>query len=239
MTMPNDPTAPVPVSPQPGGDPTMPVTPSSGAPTVAAQPGYGAGPGGRSPGGGGTGRGGGANGDPNGFDMSKLWWILLLILIFGILIGVIVALLSGGDAKKSSTTRRSTTTSSSTSTSTSTSSTSSTTTTTTASGPQVQQFTVNQNPVTCPNASATVQVTLVWSTQNANSATISIDNPNGPYGTYGPTGQQQVPFTCSVVPIKHTYYLSANGTNNQKVQKSIVVTGNVAVASSTTSSTML
>lgn len=233
MTMPNDPTAPVPVSPPPGGQPTMPVTPSGGDATIPAQPGYGGGAGN-----GGTGAGGAGGTGGDGFDMAKIWWILLIILILGVLIGVLIALLSGGDEKKASPTRRSTTTSSSTSTSTS-SSTSSTTSTTTASGPQVQQFTVNQNPVTCPNASATLNITLVWSTQNAASATISIDNPNGPYGTYQPTGQQQVPFTCSVVPIKHTYYLTANGTNGQKVQKSIVVNGSVApsTSSSTTSTT--
>ena len=234
MTMPNDPTVPVPVATPPGGAPTMPVPTSSGVPTVASQPGYG---GGAGPGGGG-GAGSGQH-DDDGFDLSKVWWILLIILIVGILIGVLIALLSGGDDKQGSTTRRSTTTSSSTSTSTST--TSSTTTTTTASGPQVQQFTVNQNPVSCPNAGSTINVTLVWSTQNTSNVTISIDNPNGPYGTYQPTGQQQVPFTCSVVPIKHTYYLTANGANNQKVQKSIVVNGSVVPtsSSSSTTSTML
>ena len=230
MTMPNDPTVPVPVATPPGGAPTMPVPTSSGVPTVASQPGYG---GGAGPGGGG-GAGSGQH-DDDGFDLSKVWWILLIILIVGILIGVLIALLSGGDDKQGSTTRRSTTTSSSTSTSTST--TSSTTTTTTASGPQVQQFTVNQNPVSCPNAGSTINVTLVWSTQNTSNVTISIDNPNGPYGTYQPTGQQQVPFTCSVVPIKHTYYLTANGANNQKVQKSIVVNGSVAPTSSSSSTT--
>ncbi len=231
MTMPNDPTVPVPVATPPGGAPTMPVPTSSGVPTVASQPGYG---GGAGPGGGG-GAGSGQH-DDDGFDLSKVWWILLIILIVGILIGVLIALLSGGDDKQGSTTRRSTTTSSSTSTSTSTTS-STTTTTTTASGPQVQQFTVNQNPVSCPNAGSTINVTLVWSTQNTSNVTISIDNPNGPYGTYQPTGQQQVPFTCSVVPIKHTYYLTANGANNQKVQKSIVVNGSVAPTSSSSSTT--
>lgn len=211
----------------------MPVTPAGGDATLPAQTGYAGGPGASGSGGSGAG-GSGAGGD--GFDMGKIWWILLIILIVGILIGVLIALLSGGDDENASKTRRSTTTSSSTSTSTS--STSSTTTTTTASGPQVQQFTVSQNPVSCPNAGATVDVTLVWSTQNASSVTISIDNPNGPYGTYQPTGQQQVPFTCSVVPIKHTYYLAANGANNQKVQKSIVVNGSVApVSTSSTTST--
>jgi len=167
--------------------------------------------------------------------MAKVWWILIFVLILGVLIGVLVAVVSGGDGKKASSTRRSTTTSSSSSTSTS--STSSTTTTTTASGPQVQQFTVNQNPVSCPNTGATVNVTLVWSTQNTSNVTIAIDNPNGPYGTYQPTGQQQVPFTCSVVPLKHTYYLIANGTSGQKQQKSIVVNGSVSATSSSSSST--
>lgn len=236
MTMPNDPTAPVPVTPPPGGEPTMPVTPAGGDATLPAQPGYAGGP--DAAGSGGRGAGGSGAGGDEGFDMGKIWWILLIILIIGILIGVLIALLSGGDDENASKTRRSTTTSSSTST-TSTTSTSSTTATTTASGPQVQQFTVSQNPVSCPNASATVDVTLVWSTQNTSNVTISIDNPNGPYGTYQPTGQQQVPFTCSVTPLKHTYYLTANGANNQKVQKSIVVNGSIAPAStsSTTSTT--
>ncbi|MFO7590967.1 MAG: hypothetical protein R6X23_08720 [Acidimicrobiia bacterium] len=239
MTMPNDPTAPVPVTPPPGGEPTMPVTPAGGDATLPAQPGYAGGP--DAAGSGGRGAGGSGAGGDEGFDMGKIWWILLIILIIGILIGVLIALLSGGDDENASKTRRSTTTSSSTSTTstTSTSPTSSTTATTTASGPQVQQFTVSQNPVSCPNASATVNVTLVWSTQNTSNVTISIDNPNGPYGTYQPTGQQQVPFTCSVTPVKHTYYLTANGANNQKVQKSIVVNGSIAPAStsSTTSTT--
>ena len=233
MTMPNDPTAPVPVPPTPGGEPTMPVTPSSGAPTVAAQSGYTGGPGGAGPGGTGT----GGNGCDDGFDPSKLWWILLIVLIFGILIGVVIALLSGGDGKKGSKTRRSTTTSSSTSTSTSSTSSTTTTTTTSASGPKVQQFTVNQNPVNCPNASATVNVTLVWSTQNTSNVTIAIDNPNISAGTYQPTNQQQVEFACNAVPLTHTYYLIANGANNQKVQKSIVVNGSVAASSSSSSST--
>lgn len=234
MTMPNDPTAPVPVTPPPGGEPTMPVTPTGGDATLPARTGYTGGPG--APGSGGRGAGGSGNGDDEGFDMGKIWWILLIILILGILIGVLIALLSGGDDKNASKTRRSTTTSSSTSSSTSSTS-SSTTTTTTASGPQVQQFTVSQNPISCPNASATVDITLVWSTQNTSNVTIAIDNPNGPYGTYQPTGQQQVPFTCSVVPVKHTYYLIANGANNQKVQKMIVVNGSIAPASTTTSTT--
>ena len=233
MTMPNDPTAPVPVNLPPGGDPTMPVTPGSGDATMAVQ----------SSGAGGGARGGpprrGASGGGNGSDNSRIWMFALAFVIGGVLIGGCAALVFGGNDDSGKNASGVTTTSSSTSTSTSTS-TSSTTTTTLASGPQVQQFTVSQNPVSCPNAGSTVNITLVWSTQNAQSVTISIDNPNGPYGTYGPTSQQQVPFACSVNPIKHTYYLTANGSNNQKVQKQIVVTGNVpttTTASSTTTTT--
>jgi hypothetical protein len=77
---------------------------------------------------------------------------------------------------------------------------------------------------------------LTWSTQNAQSATISIDNPNGPYGTYGPSGQQQVPFACGGNAVQHTYYLTANGTGGQKATKSLDVNG-TAPPSTTTSTT--
>ena len=94
---------------------------------------------------------------------------------------------------------------------------------------------MNQNPVNCPN-NGTVNIVLTWATQNAQSATISIDNPNGPYGMYGPSGQQQVPFACSVNPLEHTYYLTANGSGGQKNTKSLDVNGNSPP--STTTSTI-
>jgi hypothetical protein len=66
-----------------------------------------------------------------------------------------------------------------------------------------------------------VNINLVWATTNASGVTISIDGP--PYGSYGPTDNKQFPFSCPAG--QHTYLLTANGQNGQKVQKQIVVTG--------------
>jgi len=234
MTIPQnpDPTMPVPQSGPPmGGDPTVPVAPGAGDATVPVQPGYG----------GGTGGPGGPEApigpEDDGADKKKLWLIAGAVLVLGLLFGVIIALVASGGGDETATTS---TSSSSTSTSSSSTTSSSLATTTTAAttpqGPQVNQFTVSQNPVSCPGTS---NVVLTWTTQNAQSVTISIDNPNGPFGTYGPSGQQQVPFACGAGPgaTQHTYYLTANGANNQKVNKQIQVTGNFPPATTTTSTT--
>jgi hypothetical protein len=233
MTIPQnpDPTMPVPQSGAPlGGDPTVPVTPGAGDATVPVQAGSGAGTGGP-----------GAPGGPiepedDGEDKKKLWLIAGGVLVLGLIVGVIVALLAsgGGNDETASTSSSSSSTSSSSTTSSSLATT--TTAATTPQGPQVNQFTVSQNPVSCPGTS---NIVLTWSTQNSQSVTISIDNPNGPYGTYGPSSQQQVPFACGggPGPAQHTYFLAANGANNQKATKQIQVTGNFPPATTTSSTT--
>jgi hypothetical protein len=144
------------------------------------------------------------------------------VLVLGLLVGVLIAVLasSGGDDDTTTTT----TTSSST-TSSSTTSTSSTTTTTTAASPQILQLNAAPNPYQCPGT-GTIQIN--WSTANTTGVTISIDG-GGVYGTYGPTGNAQVPFACP--DTQHTYVLTANGTNGQNPQKTLVVQ---AIAAPTT-----
>jgi hypothetical protein len=235
MTVPPepDPTMPVPT----GGEPTMPVPPTAppvgGDATIPAQ--------------GATFGGGGGPGGPTdeGYDDEgdnrRLWLIAGGILVLGLIVGIIIAVLasSGGDDSGTSTT---TTSSSTTSTSTSSSTTSTTVPATTTTpptspaAPQITQFTVNQNQVSCPS---TTQIMLTWSTQNAQSVTVSIDNPNGPFGNYGPTDTEQFPFACGGGPgnVQHTYYLRANGTGGQNTQKQIVVTGTFPPPTSTTSTT--
>jgi hypothetical protein len=236
MTYPQnpDPTMPVPQQgPPPGGDATVPVqSGGAGDPTVPVQPGYGGA-------GGGPGEPGGPVGpdDDESADRRKLWLIAGGVLVLGLIVGVIIALLAsgGGDGSTDSTSTSSSSSSTSTSSTTSSSSTS-TTAATTPAGPQINQYTVSQNPVSCPGTS---NIVLTWATQNTQSVTISIDNPNGPYGTYGPSGQQQVPFACGggPGPVQHIYYLQASGANNQKTTKQIQVTGNFPPATSTTSTT--
>ena len=221
-------------------DPTMPVPqsgplPGGGDATIPVQSGYG----------GGTGDGTGGPGVPGGpvgpdggdADRGKLWLIAGGVLVLGLIVGGLIAVLASGSGDDQ--TASTSTSSSSSSTSSSTTSSSSATTTTAATtpqGPQINQFTVSQNPVSCPGTS---NVVLTWTTQNAQSVTISIDNPNGPFGTYGPSGQQQVPFACGggPSPAQHTYYLAANGANNLKTTKQIQVIGNFPPATTTTSTT--
>jgi hypothetical protein len=66
---------------------------------------------------------------------------------------------------------------------------------------------------------------------------VSIDNPNAPFGNYGPTGTEQFPFDCGNGPgsVDHTYYLRANGAGGQTTQKQVTVTGNTPPSSSTSS----
>lgn len=230
MTYPQnpDPTMPVPqTGPPMGGDPTIPVAPGAGDPTVPVQPGYG-------------GAGGGTGGptapvgpEDDGEDRRKLWLIAGGVLVLGLIVGIIIALVaSGGGDDETASTSTSSSSSSTSSSSTSSSTSTSTTAATTPAGPQINQFTVSQNPVSCPG---TVNVTLTWSTQNAQSVTISIDG-GGPFGTYSPSGQQQVPFGCGVGPnpTQHTYSLQASGANNQKTTKQIQVTGNFPPVTTTT-----
>ena len=207
-----DATRPIPTG---GGEPTIPAQGGLGDPTIpVTRPEYG-GPGG--PGGGGPG-GGGWDGDDEEGDRRKFWMIAGGVLVLGLLVGALVAILlssGGGDDTASTTTSSST----STSTSTSTSVPATTTPTTTAAGPQILQFAANPSPYQCPGSG---NIQLTWATQNTSGVTISIDSPN-PYGNYQSTGNQSVPFSCP--SNQHTYVLTANGTNGQSTQKTLIVQG--------------
>src|SRR4029450_10465985 len=187
--------------------------------------------------GGGTGGPGGPGEDEyEEGDNRRLWLIAGAILVLGLIIGIIIAVAASGSDDDSTTT---TTSSSSSSTSTSTTTTLPVTTTapptTAPAAPSITQFTVGQNPVSCPN---TDQVTLSWVTQNTSGVTVSIDNPNNAFGNYGPTATEPFPFECGngPGPVQHTYYLRATGAGGQTTQKQLTVTGNFS-QSSTTSTT--
>ncbi|MBM3659066.1 MAG: hypothetical protein FJW95_06125 [Actinobacteria bacterium] len=226
-----EPAAPEPAAPEPTGteslpgayDPTIAVPPV-GPPDEPGDP-YGPPPG----------------GDDEEPDNRKLLWGILAAVAV-ILIGIVAALLlTGGDGdneKADSTTTTSTTAAPSTSTSVAPSTTtSSTTTTPTTPGttapnaPVISAFTATPNPFPCASANDSGQLTLTWSTQNATGVTISVDGP-GIFGSYGPSGQQQVPFAgCNS---SHTYTLTAKGAGNQQVQQTITVQPKITPATTTT-----
>jgi hypothetical protein len=221
----------------PGGDDRTIRSPSSaglGGPgdrTVPVRPG--------APGGGGdptipADRGGTGGGPPTGGSDAageeapdrRLGLLLGGIALAGVLLGALVALLVGGGSGSSAT--ASSTTSSSSTTTSSTTSTSTTSTTAPAGPPQVIQFQANQSNPPC-TASTNIQVT--WSTQNAPTVTLAVDG--GTVGVFGPTGSHLVAFSCP--PASHSYKLTANGANGQKDSKTIVVT--TVIPPTTTSST--
>jgi hypothetical protein len=223
-----DPTMQVPT----GGEPTMPVPPDTGDATIPVQgETFGGGTGG--PGG----PGGPTDQDYEEGDNRRLWLIAGGILALGLIVGIIIAVAASGGGDDTATT---TTSSSSTTTSSTTTTTLPVTTTTPPTtlvpAPTINQFTANQNPVSCPS---TTKVSLTWATTNAQGVTVSIDDPNGPFGNYGADGTQSFPFACGNGPgsVQHTYFLRANGAGGQNTQKQIVVTGNSPPPASTTSST--
>ena len=61
--------------------------------------------------------------------------------------------------------------------------------------------------------------TASWSTANAVKVTISIDGP-GVYKTYGPTGSDSLPFSCST---PHTFLLTAYAHDGSSVSHSITL----------------
>ncbi len=214
-----DPTVPIPPVGEPesfaSGDPTVAVPVATGGPPRSGAPGGGA-PGGPQRGG----TGGKAD------DNRKWWWIVGVVIAL-IIIAIIIVLVTSGDSDKSTSSSTSST-SSTTTTAPNVSTTAPATTTTAASVPQILQFSASPNPVACPDAAASVQVTLTWSSQSASSATVSIDNPSSSVGTYGPSGQQPFTFACGASPLQHTYYLQVSGSGGQTSQRSILVDGNIS-----------
>lgn len=164
----------------------------------------------------------GPGGEGEGSDPRKwLWGALAAAGV--IVLGVVVALLlSGGNDSddKAASSTSSSAVSTSTSTSTSAPSTTSTTPGTTAPGaPVIGAFTASPSPFPCTPPTGG-QITLTWSTSNATGVNVSIDGP-GVFASYGPQGQQAVPFAgCSSA---HTYTLTAKGSGGQQVQQTITV----------------
>jgi hypothetical protein len=224
-TPPPEPTMPIPT----GGEPTMPVPPGGGDATIPTQ--------GETFGGGPGGPGGPGEDEFEEGDNRRLWLIAGGILVLGLIIGVIIAVAASGSDDGTTTTTTSSTTTSSSTTTTTAATTTTTPPTTAAPAPVITQFTVGQNPVSCPQTS---QVSLSWVTQNTTGVTISIDNPNGPFGNFGPTDTQKVPFACGngPGPVQHTYYLTANGAGGQTTQKQVTVTGNFSGTSSSSNLTV-
>ena len=102
-----------------------------------------------------------------------------------------------------------------------------TTTTTTAPAPQVTSVSA-PSTWTCgggPNSPPNTQLTLNWNTSNAQSVTVSIDDPNGTYQSGLPAnGSLQVPAPCAQGE-KQTYYVTAIGAGGAKSTKSTTTTG--------------
>jgi hypothetical protein len=67
---------------------------------------------------------------------------------------------------------------------------------------------------------------------------VSIDNPDGPFGNYPPTGSEPFPFACGggPDPVEHIYYLRANGAGGQTTQTQVAVTGSFPPATTSTTS---
>jgi len=85
--------------------------------------------------------------------------------------------------------------------------------------PEILKFATDQTLVPCNGTKAST-LTLSWVTQNTLNINIRIDGPNV-FSTEPPNGSAVVPYACPAQ--KHTYLLTANGTNGQVVGQSIVV----------------
>ena len=71
---------------------------------------------------------------------------------------------------------------------------------------------------------------MTWSVRNATGITISIDNPDGIFDSYGPSGatdqqSDKVPFSCSKSPLEHMYFFTTTGGTGPAVTKSVTITG--------------
>jgi cytoskeletal protein RodZ len=170
---------------------------------------------------------GGGDGE-GGEDEEKrrmLWLIVGGVLVIGLLIGALVAVLaSGGDDSASNST-----TSSSTTTPTTTPATLPPAPTTVATNPPtspptnpssptptVNQITINPNFIACYQGTSK-DVTISWTTTNANQSTLSVDGP-GIYGTYGPSASVQLSIGCE--DTTHHYIVTAKGPGGQSSKNS-------------------
>jgi hypothetical protein len=127
----------------------------------------------------------------------------------GLAVGAILALVVGGGGSSPPPTT-------STSTSTSTSTTSSTTTTTSPAAPRIVNFAASPNPPSCGQT-----VTLIWSSQNATSATLT---DNGAFvGNFQATDSHGLTFSCGASRT-HSYRLSVTGAGGQQTSSTLPIT---------------
>ncbi len=71
---------------------------------------------------------------------------------------------------------------------------------------------------------------MSWSVVNAAGITISVDNPDGVFGSYGTSGttgpnSNMIPFACSTTPLQHKYYFTTTGGTGPAVTKEVTITG--------------
>ena len=98
---------------------------------------------------------------------------------------------------------------------------------TAAPGPTVDSMSA-QETFTCEQGpdfeGGSTTLTVSWTTSNAESVTIAIDNPDGPYETgLPPDGSLDVPAPCA--PDTNTYYVIAIGADGSEDRESRTTTG--------------
>lgn len=164
---------------------------------------------------------------------SRGWWIAIAALLALIAALLVAVLLFGGDddddpGPTTTTTADvgdTSTTSSSTSTSSTSTTTSTTAPTTTTTAPATTTTAANTAPAvtsieasefTCPG-----DLTLSWTTVNATSVEISIDNPGGVFATGPANGSMEVPAPCD--GDTQTYFVTAIAANGDRLTQELVI----------------
>jgi len=153
--------------------------------------------------------------------------VVLLVLMIALLAFVLLSDGSNGNGGDSPTTTTvavddtTTTSLDATTTTEATTTTASTTTTTTAStttaataAPRVDSLTASD--YTCPDP-----LTLAWTSTNAASVEVAIDNPGGVYDTGPPDGSMLVPSPCG--GDTQTYYVTAISSSGERSTKTLVL----------------
>jgi hypothetical protein len=89
-----------------------------------------------------------------------------------------------------------------------------TTSTTVAAAPSIDSLTAS--PIACPDP-----LTLTWTSTNAVSVEVAIDNPGGVFDTGPPSGSMQVPAPCGTDT--QTYYVTAIGSGGERSTETLVL----------------
>lgn len=151
-----------------------------------------------------------AGGDEPPRDNKTLWTvisILVLLVVAGLLIWLFFSGDDDGVADFTSTSTTETTVEDTTTSTEATTTTEATTETTATTAPTSTDPTVDSieaSDISCPDP-----ITLSWTTSNAESVEVSIDDPNGLYDTGPANGSMEVPAPCGADT--QTYYVTAIG----------------------------